>query len=172
MESAVNYFLLAVLKDSRQEVLTAVHGLSDEQAGKKPAPERWSALDCLEHISTVEDRFLGWIAHGTAQDPAPDDKREKSLLMMIMDRTTKVQAPEAVIPSGRFGSLAEAVAAFEAARERSLQIARARGAELYSIKVKHPRFGEMNGAELMHIMAGHGRRHAAQIQEVRSLLGF
>lgn len=172
MDSSTNYFLLAVLKDGRQEVLAAVQGLTGEQAARKPAPDRWSALECLEHISTVEDRLLSWIAHGTAREPSPDDKREKTLLMMIADRTTKVQAPEAVVPTGRFASLAEALAAFEAARERSLQIARARGAELYSVQVKHPRFGDLNGVELMHFMAGHARRHAAQIQEIREALGF
>ena len=91
---------------------------------------------------------------------------------MVTDRSVKANAPEAAQPNGRFASVAEAMTAFEAARDRSVQIAKARGAELYSIQVTHPRFGDMNGMELMHVLAGHARRHTAQIREVREQLGI
>ena len=160
--------VLVVLEEGRQDVLVSVGDLSDPLAATKPAPDRWSVLECLEHLVIVEDRFLGWIANGGIyESPQADAAKEQRLLGAITDRTTKVQAPEAVVPSGRFTSVAEASTAFNAARDRAIQIAKARGAELYTIKVAHPRFGEMNGAELLHLLAGHARRHAAQIRETR-----
>jgi len=163
---------LSVLEQGRQDVLAAAHNLSDQQAASKPAPDRWSVLECLEHIIVVEDRFLGWITTGEPlTTPTADAAKESKLLAMLADRTEKRQAPEAVLPTGRYFNLAEALTDFEAARDRSLQIATARGSQLYSIKVNHPRFGEMNGSELLHLLSGHASRHAAQIRETRAALG-
>ena len=172
MESPHDNVLIALLEDGRQDVLVSVRDLSDEAAATKPAPDRWSVLECLEHIVTVEDRFLGWLTTGEVHPtPQPDAEKEGRLFGMIMDRSTTVQAPEAVVPAGRFATLAAAVDAFNEARDRTAQIARARGTELYSVKVAHARFGEMNGSELMHVLTGHARRHAAQIRETRVAVG-
>lgn len=158
--------LITVLEEGRQDVIASVAALSDEQAGAKPAPGRWSALDCLEHLVIVEERFLGWIANGSVIDaPQPSGEKAAQLEAAIVDRSHKVQAPEAVVPTGRFRGVAEAVEAFNRVRDLSVRIAQERGDALYGVGVKHPRFGEMNGAELLHLMSGHGRRHAAQIRE-------
>ncbi len=157
--------LLAVLEDGRADVLGALEGLSDVQALAKPAPERWSPLECMEHIVTVEDRFLGWIATGSVIEPVQDDEKAAKLFGMVTNRSTKAQAPEAVHPTGQFRTVAEAVEAFNAARDRSVQVVKARSTELLGVGVKHPRFGEMNAAELVHLIAGHACRHAAQIRE-------
>jgi hypothetical protein len=34
------------------------------------------------------------------------------------------------------------------------------------LAVEHPRFGTVNGVGLLVLMAGHARRHAAQIREL------
>jgi len=171
MESPIDS-VLAVLEKGRQDVLSSAHDLSDQHAASKPAPDRWSVLECLEHIIVVEDRFLGWITTGELLEaPSADPAKESKLMEMLADRTEKRQAPEAVIPTGRYSTVAEALSDFEAARTRSAQIAQSRGQQLYSIKVKHPRFGEMNGSELLHLLTGHASRHAAQIRETRAALG-
>lgn len=157
--------LLAVLEDGRRDVLTALQGLSDAQALTKPAPDRWCPLECIEHVVVVEDRFLGWIANGSSIEPVQDDEKASGLFGMVTNRTVKAQAPEAVRPTGRFQTVAEAVEAFNAARDRSVQVVKARSSELLSVGVKHPRFGDMNAAELIHLISGHACRHAAQIRE-------
>lgn len=171
MESPLDS-VLAVLEKGRQDVLASAHNLSDQQAANKPGPDRWSVLECLEHIIVVEDRFLGWITTSEIDDsPKADTDKESQLFSMVMDRSEKREAPEAVVPVGRYTRLADALVDFEAARARSVQIAQARSQQLYSIKVKHPRFGEMNGSELLHLLTGHASRHAAQIRETRAALG-
>jgi len=89
----------------------------------------------------------------------------------VTDRSVKAQAPEAVRPTGRFSTIAEALTAFQAARDQSVQMARERGTELYLVGAEHPRFGPLNGIEVLYLMAGHARRHAAQIRENRAVLG-
>jgi len=161
--------LVAVLEEGRQDVVVSVLGLSDAEAATKPAPDRWSVLDCLEHLVIVEERFLGWIANGSVIDtPQLNGEKEAHLGKLITDRTTRVQAPDAVKPGGRFASVEAALEAFNRARDLSVRVAQERGEALYAVGVKHPRFGDMNGAELLYVLSGHGRRHAEQIRETRT----
>lgn len=157
--------LIAILEAGRRDFLEATRDISPEQASRKPAPKSWSVLECIEHVVVVEDRFLGWIANGTAVSPQRDPDKEIRLFTMIRNRLTKVEAPEVVHPQGRFETLAAALTEFEGVRDRSVQVVQERGDLLYSIGTNHPRFGNMNGAELIHLIDGHARRHADQIRE-------
>jgi hypothetical protein len=164
--------LAAMLRDGRDYIFESVHGLTEEQARQSPAPGRWSALDCLEHLTLVEGRFQEWLLNGREIEPNKSVEREMTLYQLVTDRSEKREAPEAVLPAGRFASLAAATAAFTHAREKTMQLAAERGTGLYTINASHPRFGDMNGAELMNLIAGHARRHADQIREVRKALSL
>jgi hypothetical protein len=75
-----------------------------------------------------------------------------------------------VVPSGRFTTLAQALEEFNSGRTRSVQFAEERSEDLYCLAAEHPRFGAVNGVELLIIAAGHSRRHAEQIKETRAAL--
>jgi hypothetical protein len=167
-----NNMLVSVLENGRQDVVLSLHGLPDELAAAKPAPDRWSALECMEHIIVVEERFLGWIAHGSViETPEPSSEKENRLATAVRDRSTRAQAPEAVLPTGRLKTVESALAAFHEVRDLSVRVAKERGEALYAVGVKHARFGDMNGAELLHLLSGHASRHAAQIRETRAIVG-
>ncbi len=165
-----NNVLVAVLEDGRQDVVASVHQLSDDVAATKPAPERWSVLECLEHIVVVEERFLGFLANGAVIEPSPSRDKEAELSEKVRDRSYQAQAPEAVVPTGRYTSVTEAITAFNRVRDLSVRVAQERADALYGVGVKHGRFGDMNGSELVHVLASHACRHAAQIRETRAAL--
>jgi hypothetical protein len=163
--------ILECLKDSRVEFLAAAEGLSEAQAKATPAPGRWSVVECVEHVIAAETRFLGWLRKPDTEPAPPVNKeREAMILSRVAGRATAIEAPEAVRPSGRFVTLAEALAEFEAIRGQSIQLVESQGPGLYSLAVKHPFLGVCNGAEAMVLIAAHSRRHAAQIREIRSAL--
>lgn len=159
------------LERSRQEFIAAVAGLTEAQAKVRPDPERWSVLDCVEHVTSVEERFLAWLEASKKLDaPSIDKEKEAGLMARIPDRSMRVKAPDTVLPSGRFSTLGEALEQFNTGRTRSIQFAEDRCDELYSLASEHPRMGPMNGVEFLIIIAGHSRRHAAQILETRAAL--
>jgi len=159
------------LERSRQEFIEAVAGLTEAQANARPDPERWSVLDCVEHVTTVEERFQGWLNAAKRLDaPRIDKDKEAGLMARVPDRSTRVKAPEAVVPAGRFTTLEQALEQFNTGRTRSIQFAEDRCDDLYCLASEHPRFGPVNGVELLIIIAGHSRRHAAQIRETRAAL--
>src|SRR4051812_46246875 len=151
--------IIEVLEKSRTEFNDAVSGLEEKDAGATPADGRWSAVQCIEHVTIVEERFLARLeAAERLEMSRVDRQREADLSARVRSRVNRAVAPEAASPQGRFTTLAEAIDNFNAARTRTIRVAEQRGADLYRVSVEHPRFGVMNGVELVHVIAGHSCR--------------
>jgi len=171
MSPAERTEIVDMLEQSREDFRAAVAGVSESLAKTRPEAERWSVLDCVEHVATFEEMFLKRLAGGEYTEAPPEDKaKEASLATRIVDRSSRRQAPETVLPKGRFASLAEGLEQFEVARGRSLQFAQERAADLYTLASMHPAFGPLNGVEALIIIASHSRRHAEQIREARAAI--
>jgi len=163
--------IIEILEKSKDEFHAAASGLPESLANTRPEENRWSVLDCVEHVATVEEIFLKRLASGEYTEAPPEDKaKETALAARVTDRSTRRQAPETVLPKGRFTSLAEGMERFRAARSRTVQFARERAADLYTLASAHPVFGPLNGVEALTIIAGHSRRHAEQIREIRAVI--
>ena len=171
MSPAERTEIVDMLEQSREDFRAAVAGVSESLAKTRPEAERWSVLDCVEHVATVEEMFLKRLASGEYTESPPEDTaKEASLAARIVDRSSRRQAPETALPKGRFASLTEGLEQFDTARGRSLQFARERAADLYTLASMHPAFGPLNGVEALIIIASHSRRHAEQIREARAAI--
>ena len=167
----INHILQA-LRDSQAEFHAVTKGLSEEQAHAKPAGDRWSVLDCVEHIAIVEGRVLDRLENPIMSPAPPADRaREDKMLADLVNRATRFQAPEGSRPTGRYATLAEALAEFDAARARTIAFAEKHGNGIYSISSVHPVFGPVNGGDTLCLAAAHSLRHADQIRDVRAELG-
>ena len=163
--------IVDLLERGRQDFHAAARGVPETLANVRPEADRWSVLECIEHVAVVEDRFLGWLAEAALEGAPPADRsKEAALTARLADRATRRQAPETVWPTGRFATLAEGLSQFDSVRTRSAQFARDRAADLYCISTAHPSMGPLNGVEMLTIIAAHARRHAEQIREVRAAL--
>jgi len=61
---------LKYLAETRAGVVAAVNGLSEAQMRFKPAPERWSVADTLEHITLTECFFVQNVRPQLKRSPA------------------------------------------------------------------------------------------------------
>ena len=159
-------YLASFLESGRRDFLDAVRGATPRSALERPRRGGWSVVECAEHVIAVENRYLGWIEEGTEIFTGRDPDRELRLFNMVRDRSTRLEAPDPVRPSGRFASLEAAVGEFQTVRNRSVQLARKQGESLYSVGVKHPYFGDLNAVEVIQLIDAHARRHAEQIREI------
>lgn len=158
-----------ILRQSRDELLAAAN-VPEPLAHVKPAEGRWSVLDCVEHVTTVEQLFLSRLQSAEGDAPPADPSRELQIMERAIDRTTPRQGPEAAMPKGKFATLAEALAEFDTVRARTAQFAEEHASVLYALTVVHPVFGLMNGREALILIAGHSRRHAAQMREAAAVV--
>jgi hypothetical protein len=161
---------LRYLDQTRNGVMEAVKGLSEAQWKFKPAPDRWSAAEVVEHLALVEDFIHGILANigkGPAPEPGRDPKQiDAMLLARLPDRSTKYKAPEGAVPTGRWtpdGALDH----FMASRGEVALFLRSTP-DLRGHLAPHPAFGPMDGYQWILSVAAHSERHTKQILEVKA----
>src|ERR1700674_3935513 len=99
---------LQYLETTKKNVLEATKGLSEAQWNFKPAPDRWSVAQVMEHIAAAEDFIRGLVKEKVMMAPAGEPgrdvkKTDEGVLAMVPDPTTKAQAPDPLVPTTRFG---------------------------------------------------------------------
>jgi hypothetical protein len=173
METVDREQLLRLLSASRKKLLESAEGLTEEQARMRPAEDRWSILECVEHVGLVEDGMFATVTTKLAPPESPiDPARERKIISSVTDRSRKFGAPEFVTPTGKFTTLAEAIEHFERSRARTIDYVEKCEQDLRALAGPHPALGQASGQELMIVLALHPARHALQILEVRESLGL
>lgn len=165
-------FLLAQLQETREIFLNSFAGITEEQSRLRPAADRWSVLDTIEHLTTAESVQLHLITTQRTARPADAPNREHAFLQMIPNRTRKMESPETARPIGRFATLAEAAGQFKATRAGVIRFLEQYTEDLRTSEVRHPHpaAGMVSICEMLVAMAMHAKRHAAQIEEIRKTL--
>ncbi len=176
MTSAERETLLKHLAESRERLLCMAKNLSREELHYRPAPGRWTVAECLEHIVTVERRLLGAIQK--TLETGPDSSKrsameghDDALMAGLVARVTRFQAPEPLVPTGRWPD-EQLLEEFEAARRQTRDFAAVTSADLRRHFFKHPVIGELDLYQWLLLVAGHCDRHRVQSEEVMASPGF
>ena len=162
---------LQYLETTKKNVLEATKGLSEAQWNFKPAPDRWSVAQVMEHIAAAEDFIRGMLKEKVMIAAGGDagrnvKKTDDAVLAMVPDRTTKAQAPEPLVPTNRFGSPDGSIKHFvesRAATEDFLKTATG-----LRDHVTDSPMGKLDGYEFILLIAAHSERHTKQINEVKA----
>jgi hypothetical protein len=167
---------LALLDRSRTAVLSAVEGVKDNQARWKPAPERWSILEYIEHLAVSDDALVELVKH-TLESPAKIETEEERRAREQKLSETRIprgvnRAPDSLKPAARFDSLADAVSAFLAARERTLEYARSTTDDLRQHFAPHQVVGELDAYQWLCANGRHAESHSAHVVEIRGMQDF
>jgi len=163
---------LQYLESTKAKLFEATKGLSEAQWNFKPAPDRWSAAQVMEHIAASEDFIReGLLKEKVMVSPhgQPDREAKKidaAVLTMIPDRTHKAQAPDPLQPRNRFGSPEESLKHFLESRSTTDQYLKTT-AGLRDHVMDGP-VGKMDGYEFILFIAAHCERHTKQIEEVKA----
>jgi uncharacterized damage-inducible protein DinB len=176
MTSAERELLLQNLAESRERLLRMAQGLSREQLHHRAAPDRWTVAECLEHIVTVESRLLERIQKTLDAGPDPSKRsamegNDDAMLHGVAGRVTRFQAPEALVPTGRWPD-EQLMKEFESVRQQTRDFAATSDADLRRHFFKHPVIGELDLYQWLLLVAAHCDRHRVQSEEVMASPGF
>ncbi len=162
--------LLETLRKGGDAFLSSVAGVGEVASRLRPAENRWSVLECAEHVAVAEEVMLGLVTRERKVRDAKGPKRDERILKSGTDRSTRFDASDLSQPRGRFSTLAEAVAHFQAVRERTLRLVEQTGEDMRATEVKHPHHvvGVISTYECLLLMGSHAQRHALQIEEVKN----
>jgi len=162
------------LTQTQKEFLAAIDGLSEKQWNFKAAPDRWSIAETAEHIAVTEDLIWDRVTGKIMPSAAAPEKRaevrgkEEMILKVIPDRSRKATAPEQLNPTGKWPTRAELVKNFVATREREIAYLQETKEDLRSHFDEHPFLKTMDAWQWLLFNGAHGKRHTAQILEVKA----
>src|SRR3984885_3677409 len=162
--------LLETLRKGGSAFLCSTSEVGEAACRLRPAENRWSVLECAEHVAVAEEVMLGLVT-GERQARNPEGpKRDDRILRSGTDRSTRFDASVQSQPRGRFSTLAEAVAHFQAVRQRTLRLVEQNGEEQRATEVEHPHHvvGVISTYEGLLLMGSNAKRHALQIEEVKN----
>jgi DinB superfamily len=165
-------YLVGQLEQTEKDVIASLQGLSDAQWKYKAGADRWSVQQCAEHIILAEGLFFN-TTQQMLKSPAIDRMGtskpdvDSKMTTGVEDRSHKFQAPPELVPSGKFATPAEAIAAFRQAREKSIAYVKTTNDDLRTHVGKGPA-GDMDAYQFLVLMSGHSERHTKQIKEVEA----
>ncbi|MGO9126377.1 MAG: DinB family protein [Terriglobales bacterium] len=160
------------LRDTEQGVIDATKGLSAAQWNFKPAPDRWSVAEVTEHIAATEDMLFGLITEqvmkAPPRPPGEDVKAtDEMVIAALPDRSHKLQAPEPLRPTNRYGSPEASLKHFEESRAKT-EAFLLKTDDLRAHAADSPMGKKLDGYEWILFIAGHSARHTKQILEVKA----
>jgi len=159
------------LDQTRDGVVAAIGGLSEAQLKFKPAPDRWSVAETLEHIAKSEDFIFANVTDKVMKSPAGPPGRDTAkidamVVAMISDRSHKAQAPAPLVPKSIW-TPAESLDHFLASRAKTIAFLESTP-DLRSHVADSPIGQPLDAYEWLLFIGAHSARHTKQIEEVKS----
>jgi len=167
--------IMIYLDERRAELRAAVDAVPPGARQTRPAPDRWSAAEVVEHLAMVEGRMARGIFAKRIEEARANGvglERETTPVAVsfdanpVLDRSRPRTAPEAVAPLGA-KDFDTAWAELEQVRARlRATLTAADGLALGDIRHVHPSLGDMNLYQWALWIGSHEGRHAAQVREI------
>jgi hypothetical protein len=170
-------FVINMLEENTNKFLTDLEKLSEIQWRYKPSTTQWSIAEISEHI-TLSDGLYLTIVQNSLKSAADNKKansligKENSMIERLKDRTQKAQAPEVLLPTNRYPTRKDLIAAFKIAREKTIMYIKNNRDPLKNHIVAHPSFGELTAYQWLVMIPAHANRHVAQLEEVMVMKEF
>ena len=166
------------LDESRGALRTAFTAIPAPLRRQRPAADRWSAVEIVEHLSLVERRFTqmleGRVSAALEQGLPPETAARAPLPQQVderrRDRVNRRTAPDPAQPTGQLDEAAAWEAADAARQTFRDTVAKGDGLALSTVSHAHPFFGELNVYQWVELIAGHEQRHVQQLRELASAL--
>ena len=161
---------LAHLEASRRRALGVVEGVPHAVLNRPPAPRRWSALQVLEHVVSVESLTLGYIRKKMQAGAALQTASLASRLRLLAVQATlasplRVRAPGIAGNVPGESELPQLCARWDEVRVSLEELAGSFPPELLDRLVfRHPLVGRMTFAHALGTLEAHLDHHIPQVE--------
>lgn len=170
-------FALKYYEETFQNLASSIKGLSTAQLHYRASEDTWSVSQCAEHI-VVTEKMIFDMVKGYMDKPAnPEQKSERSLtdeqiMAMVIDRSEKFKAPEALQTDGKYNQADEALAELKNQRQDILNLLKNTPIEELRNRINESPSGKADVYQTLLFLAGHTARHTLQIDEIKASEGF
>jgi hypothetical protein len=165
------------LKETRDELLQSIKGLSHAQLAFKPSPDQWSIRHCMQHITlaevnlkTLAEETLKEKANRTAGDSAM--LTDAAILHRISSSEHKMEMIPALSPAAnRWKTDEEMIEAFKETHNALVKFTRTTTDDLRSHITDAP-FGRVDVYQVVLGISAHTARHTRQIEAIKANAAF
>lgn len=175
MTAAERAELIELLAKSEGGMMQYITGLSAAQWSFKPAPDRWSVGEVVEHIVLAEGLMFDLAVKSVdgQANPKWEETLGKTAILRtaLPNRSRRVDAPGVIQPKGGMTREA-ALARFKEQRARIGAYARDTDRPLKAHTSPNPFFGDLNAHQWLLYVPLHTIRHNQQIAEVKATPAF
>ena len=172
LEPEKQLFLIDHLAESARAFAQSVSTVDPIHWAKRPAPDRWSVSEIAEHVLIIDTR----VAHLTSTlDEWPEEnydlensaRKDQLILSIAEDRSTRIEAPEQVRPSGALTST-EFSERFPSVQGQLTNVIKSNAGLLRGRFKAHPFLKKLDGYQWLLVCSCHRRRHLHQAEEAKS----
>jgi uncharacterized damage-inducible protein DinB len=171
--------LLRHLDATRSTLETTVDAIPASIRETRPAPDRWSVAEVLEHLARVEEQLTRLLSAKLAEAKAngllgPEVETSPVVGTLdathVLDRSRRITASDRVQPRGEMDSTS-AREALDRSRAVLRQLVTVyEGLSLHAFTFPHPVLGVIDGYQWLAFIGTHEVRHANQIREIGEAL--
>ena len=166
--------VMGYLDTTRSDVSNAVEGVAPERRDERPAGDRWSVAEVLEHLNIIEARVTqlvaGRLAAARAAGLGPELETSPILDTVdrarIRDRSHRATAPDSVRPRSEHDFTAAWTALQQSRADLRAAVLANDGLALGEVTHEHPVLGLINFYQWLVFLGAHEVRHADQIREI------
>jgi uncharacterized damage-inducible protein DinB len=168
------------ISNSRADLFTAVAGLPEEVASRRPASGSWSIAEILDHLRKVEKgtlllaHRLLWQAKSSGLGPETSTESVLSSLdtLQIAVPRIRVNAPERVMPDFNVPAEQSLQHLRQSREELQALLQSVDGLALGALTFEHPFAGVLNLYQWILILGQHEERHTRQIKDTLNSLSM
>lgn len=165
-------FASEYLDFTKRLLLDSVAGLSKAELGARKGPFEWSIAECLGHLALAGDFTWKVLQDLVEQRPTPEKQSEvkvrvKQIMVIMTDRSRKLQTLPFLQSAGKFCDAAAALDNFIRQRDQLIAYAKETEDELKNRHTFHPATGTINLYQFLLVEGAHSARHVMQIEEIK-----
>lgn len=169
--------LIKILNASYQRFLSSINGLSPQQLNFRPAKNKWSIAECIEHICNAEKEFPAILTNSLKLAPNPALRKnikikDDAIYSRMTSRRWRARSPEKFKPIKNGGAIESTLKEFYSQRENTIQYVKITQDDLRNHYWKHPLTGRIDLYQTLILMSAHLDRHLDQIEIIKSYKNF
>ena len=157
--------LLDHLYKTRQLLVETLTGLTPAQLKFQPADDRWSILQCAEHLVEAEPFLMARVENKSAD---PSQKKSGATDQQVLKGwgtvQNKVKAPPALTPTGKYADADAVLKEFDRRRAKSIEFVASTDEDLRARIC----CGGMEVYQQILGMSAHVTRHVTQMNDVKA----
>ncbi len=154
--------LIKQLLDNSIELTQFLQRLTDEQVNNKQSSDKWSIMDCMEHVFITEKGIYKLLTQPLLFNDTPS----VGLGRIDEFRKGKFMAPEFTVPKGRYKSLDALLVDFLQQRMRITHFCISEDAFAEIVTYPHPIIGPLSKKEWVIFMREHAYKHLLQMKNL------